>query len=102
MLQQRERANLITARDCKPMPTQQRIENLKAYCQQWQESLENVTKRRDHLCSLQSEGLYIFENDGENLLPVLIKEADQAVLQLQKILIRMQSLRDRAVNGEDV
>jgi len=84
------------------MATQEQIEVLKQYCQQWQDALQNVTKRRDQLLSWQNEGVFIFENNGENLLPTLIKEADSAVLQLQKILTKMESLRDRAINGEDV
>jgi hypothetical protein len=84
------------------MADQKRIEALKTYCEQWKESLNSAAANRDHLLSLQSEGVSIFENGGSNLLPTLISEADAAVLQLQKILIKMESLRDRAVAGEDV
>ena len=84
------------------MVTQERIEALKQYCQQWQDALQNVTKRRDQLLSWQNEGVFIFENNGQNLLPTLIEEADSAVLQLQKILTKMESFRNRAINGEDV
>jgi len=41
------------------------------------------------------------ETEGD-LFPTLIKEADDAAKLYQKILIRMEFLRDRAVNGEDV
>lgn len=84
------------------MATQQRIENLKKFCQQWKEHLESAERRRNELLFWQSNGLYIYENDGENLLPTLIEEADSAVQQYKKILIKMESLRDRAIAGEDV
>ena len=84
------------------MANQERIYALKQYCQHWRDNLQNVAKRRDQLLSWQKEGIFIFENGGENLLPTLIQEVDQAVLQLQKILIKMESLRDRSINGEDV
>lgn len=84
------------------MATPNRIEALQRFCEQWKESLNALTARRDHLLSLQNTGVYIFENDGPNLLPTLISEADAAVLQVQNILIKMESLRDRALAGEDV
>jgi hypothetical protein len=82
--------------------TQQRIDNLKKFCEQWRAHLQDAVKRRDELLFWQSNGLSIYENDGENLLPTLIAEADNAALQYQKILIKMESLRDRAIAGEDV
>lgn len=84
------------------MATQQRIDNLKKFCEQWKDHLRDAGKRRDELLFWQNNGLSIYENDGENLLPTLIAEADSAVLQYQKILIKMESLRDRAIAGEDV
>lgn len=83
------------------MANQKRIEALQRFCEQWKESLNSAAANRDHLLSLQASGFSIFENDGPNLLPTLISEAEAAVLQLQKILIRMESLRDRAMRGED-
>lgn len=83
------------------MATQKRIETLKQQCQQWLDSLHNMTRHRDQLRACQNE-IFIFENDGINILPTLIKEADDTVLQWQKILTKMESLRDRAILGEDV
>lgn len=82
------------------MATQQRIEALKQHCQQWRDSLQNVTQNRDHLLAFQNE-IFRFENDGENLVPTLIKEANDTVLQMQKILTQIESLQDRAILGED-
>lgn len=84
------------------MATQQRIANLKKFCDQWKDHLQDAVKRRDELLFWQKDGLLIYENDGENLLPTLIAEADSAALQYQKILVKMESLRDRAIAGEDV
>ena len=84
------------------MATAKRIESLMAYCEQWKRSLESLTTRRDELLSAQANGISIFENDRDNLLPALIREADAVVLQVQKILLKMQSLRDRAISCEDV
>ena len=85
------------------MATPERIADLEAYCKQWEDSLANVTERRDQLLSWQSNGMHIFENDSEeDLLPTLIAEADSAARTFQKVLIRMQFLRDRAIAGEDV
>ena len=84
------------------MATQERIDALKGFCQQWLEQLENAEKRRTQLLFWQSQGLYIYESGNENMLPSLIAEADRAVQQYKKILIRMESIRDRAVAGEEV
>lgn len=84
------------------MADQKRIEALQRFCEQWKKSLDSAAANRDHLLSLQASGVSIFENDGPNLLPTLISEADAAVLQLQRILTNMESLRDRAMHGEDV
>lgn len=84
------------------MTDPKRIEALRRFCEQWKESLNELTARRDHLLSLQNTGMYIFENDGPDLLPTLISEADAVVLQVQNILIKMESLRGRALAGEDV
>jgi len=83
------------------MPTQSRIEALRQFCQQWHEHLQSALRRRDELLGWQSKGLSIYEHDGDNLLPTLIDEADKAVQQYKKILIKMESLRDHAICGED-
>ncbi|MET3132634.1 hypothetical protein AAKU55_002911 [Oxalobacteraceae bacterium GrIS 1.11] len=86
------------------MATQQRIDNLTQFCEQWENRMQDAGKRRDELLFWQANGLSVSENsdDGENLLPTLIAEADRATLQYQKILVKMKSLRDRAIAGEDV
>ena len=84
------------------MADRKRIEALQRFCEEWKISLDSAAANRDHLLSLQASGVSIFENDGPNLLPTLISEADAAVLQLRKILSSMESLRDRAIRGEDV
>ncbi|GMR03577.1 MAG: hypothetical protein BMS9Abin22_078 [Gammaproteobacteria bacterium] len=84
------------------MASEQRIEDLKTYCKQWQESIQHMAKRRDQLIAWQKEGTVIIENDNENILPTLITEADDAVKLYQRIHKKMESLRDRAINGEDV
>jgi hypothetical protein len=76
----------------------QRIEQLKQACERWEDLLERSTKRRDELLILQSEGVSISE-DGVNILPKMIDEADLAARNYQRILIRMQSFRDRVING---
>ena len=84
------------------MATQQRIDDLSRFCEQWKDHLQDAEKRRDELLFWQRNGLSIYENDGENLLPTLIAEADSTALQYKKILIKMESLRDRAIAGDDV
>jgi hypothetical protein len=84
------------------MATQKRIEDLTTYCERWQDCLKSAIDSRSHLLYLQGMGVSTFENDGPDLLPTLITEADAAVLQYQRILIKMESLRDRAIAGEDV
>lgn len=85
------------------MATPERIENLKAVCAQWKESLENVIKRRDELLTWQNMRVHIVENQNEqDLLPIMIDEADEAARNLHSILVRMESLRDRAIAGTDV
>ncbi len=85
------------------MASNQRINVLKLYCAQWKESLEGLEARRDELISWKEKGIFIFENDNkEDLFPTLIEEADNAAKTYKKILIHMEALRDRAINGEDV
>lgn len=85
------------------MASAQRIENLKAYCAQWKESSEGLTKRRDELLSWQTQGIHIFEGRSkQDILPTMIAEADVAARNVYAILIRMEALRDRAIAGEDV
>lgn len=84
------------------MLTQQRIENLEKHCQQRQDNLQKLFDRKDRLLSEHKNGLFIFKNGSENILPVLIKEVDEEILQSQKILIKMESLRDSAISGQGI
>lgn len=85
------------------MASAERIKDLNVYCEQWYESAQNLTKRRDELLSWQSSGVHIFGNGNpEDILQMMIAEADAAARNVNAILIRMQALRDRAVAGEDV
>jgi len=85
------------------MASPQRIEDLKTYCKEWQNTLEEAEARRDELILWKQQGTYVFTSDSdEDLFPTLIEEADNAVKMYKKILIRMESLRDRAMSGEDV
>jgi len=85
------------------MASPQRIEDLKIYCKQWKESLDNAIKRRAELFSWKEQGLYIFNDDtNEDKLQDWIDQVDSTVITYQNILIKMESLRDRAINGEDV
>lgn len=84
------------------MATQQRINDLVKFCEQWKDYLLDAEKRREKLLFWQGSGLSIYENDGDDLLPSLIDEADSAALQYKKILIKMESLRDCAIAGEDI
>ena len=83
------------------MATQKRIEALKQHWQQLQDTLQSMTQDRDQLRACQNN-TFMYENGGENLLPTLIKEAGDAILQWQKLLTIVESLRDRAILGEDV
>jgi len=85
------------------MANSQRISDLEEYCKQWKQSLHDAEARRDELLSWKQMGMFVFENDkGEDQFPSLIEQADDAAKTYHKILIYMESLRDRAKNGEDV
>jgi hypothetical protein len=83
------------------MATRKRIDTLKQLCQQLRDTLNDMTENRDQLLACQNE-LFVFENGGENLVPTLIKEANDAILQWQKLLAIAEPLRDKAIRGEDV
>lgn len=84
------------------MATQQRIDDLKQFCQQWHERLQSIEKHREQLRIWQRNGLHIDDIDGKSLLPTLIEEADKDVQQNINILAKLNLLRDRAIAGEDV
>ena len=76
------------------MASAQRTKDLKTYCKQWKESLENIAARRDQLLAWQNDGLVFFEENNENILPTMISEADAVVLRLKKEIGRA-SCRER-------
>jgi hypothetical protein len=84
------------------MSTQQRIDALKQSSEHWERRLQNLTEGRDELIAWQNEGVSVLNSSGENVLPSLIEEAEEAVQRVLKILTEMESLRDRALRGEKV
>jgi len=85
------------------MATQQRIENLKKFCDQWEQSVSSAENNRDDLIRWKSMGMRIFDpKTNEDQLPTLIEEADDAVQSYKKIHLNIQSLLGRAMSGEDV
>lgn len=85
------------------MASEQRIKDLQLYCKQSKENLEASEAHRDELISWQKKGMFVFENDNnEDQFPSLIEAADNAVKMYKKVLIFIESIRDRAINGEDV
>lgn len=85
------------------MATTQRIENLKTYCEEWKESVIEAEAKRDDLVKWKNDGMSVTTSDSEkDLFPVLIKEAEKAVEIYKGILVKMETLRDRAISGEDV
>lgn len=84
------------------MASEERIKELDAYVREWKAALETVTRIRDRLLRDKKLGLTLLDENGNDVLPDRINEVDAAVRQHQEIVIRMNSLRDRAVFGEDV
>lgn len=84
------------------MASQKRIDDLEAYCKGWAESCQHAAAHRDWLLDLQAQGVMIADPTSQNLLPELIAEADFRALRNHRIKTYMESLRDRAINGEDV
>jgi len=84
------------------MASRKRIEDLNAYVRDWEVALATISKIRDRLLQDKARGLTLVDENGIDVLQDRINETDAAVREHQKILIRMTSLRDRAVNGENV
>jgi hypothetical protein len=83
--------------------TRQRIENLKSYCEEWKGSVIEAEARKDELIKWNNDGMSVTSSDSEkDLFPILIEEAEKAVEIYKGILVKMETLRDRAINGEDV
>lgn len=85
------------------MASKERVSQLQQFCDQWRQSLKEAEERRDDLIKQQNSGVTIFTSDAEgDLLPTLILEADEAAKIYKKCLIKLESVRDRAIAGEDV
>ncbi|NOT66338.1 MAG: hypothetical protein HOP06_10000 [Methylotenera sp.] len=84
------------------MPTQQRINDLTTYVAQWKAALAQLTEYRDTLLKINTKGVSLTDEAGNDLLQQRINTNDAAVLEHQRILIGMQSLLDRALSGENV
>lgn len=82
------------------MATEERIDNLNKFCEQWKESLKSAEKQRDNLIELKNSGVSAFDDNGKELFPTMIEEADEAAKIYKKILIKMESIRDGAISGE--
>ena len=84
------------------MHTQQRIDALKRSSKHWEHRLRKLAEGRDELIGWQNDGVAYLNSSGENVLPSLIEEAEEAVQRVLKILTEVESLRDRAMRGEKV
>jgi hypothetical protein len=76
------------------MATQERIDQLKQYCEDWERWSKNAAEQRDRWLKLQSEGLHSFGLDG------VIQDLDVTARECGKALIRMQAFRDLVIAGK--
>jgi hypothetical protein len=83
------------------MPSQQRINDLKSYVEQWKSALVQITEQRDTLLDIQNK-YFITDKSGKDWLQQKIRGADMAVLSHQENLTIMESLLLRAQSGENV
>lgn len=83
------------------MASEKRIADLKRYCEEWCARLDSATAARDHWLAVKQSGVSIQDHSGRDVLQDMIDAEDSAVLQYQRILIRMEALRNRAIAGED-
>lgn len=84
------------------MASEERIKQLEAYVRDWKAARDTVTGIRDRLLRDKKLGLTLLDENGNDVMPDRINEADAAVRQHDEIVARMTSLKDRAVSGEDV
>lgn len=85
------------------MVSNQRVEDLIAYCEGLKNSVIQAEARRDELIQWKNDGMSVTTSDSaEDLFPTLIEEANKAIEIYKNILIKIEALRDRALNGEDV
>lgn len=84
------------------MSTQQRVDDLEIYVEQWGTALSQISQLRDTLLKIQSKGFALRDEAGHDMLQQRLRMVDEAILQHEKIHTRMQNLLGRALSGEDV
>ncbi|KNY42078.1 hypothetical protein AKG94_17750 [Vibrio harveyi] len=78
------------------MSNSSRINDLEAYVKEWEESLKSVAQRRERLLEHQDKLFPSDDSDAYEQLRERILEADKAVLEHHRILIRMEAQLDIA------
>lgn len=81
---------------------EKRIKELSDYVEYWEKTLEEVENIRTRLLQDKELGFVLLDENKNDVLQERINMVDSSVIQHQGILIRMKSLRDRAISGEDV
>lgn len=81
---------------------EKRIKELSDYVEYWEKTLEEVENIRTRLLQDKESGFVLLDENKNDVLQERINMVDSSVMQHQEILIRMKSLRDRAISGEDV
>ncbi len=84
------------------MPSQQRINDLKNYVEQWESALVQITEQRETLLDIQNKYFILTDKASNDWLQQKIQAADMAVLSHQKNLTIMETLLWRAQSGENV
>jgi hypothetical protein len=84
------------------MASEEGIKELKSYVRDWKVARDTVTGIRERLLRDKQFGLTLLDENGNDVLPDRINEADTAVREHDEIVARMTSLKDRAVAGENV
>ena len=78
------------------MSNSSRINDLEAYVKEWEELLKSVAQRRERLLEHQDQRFASDDSDAYEQLRERILEADKAVLEHHRILIRMEAQLDIA------
>ena len=78
------------------MSNSSRINDLEAYVKEWEELLKSVAQRRERLLEHQDQLFPSDDSDAYEQLRERILEADKAVLEHHRILIRMEAQLDIA------
>lgn len=77
----------------------ERIKQLDAYCSQWRQSVDHYEELRNQLLKWQEMGMRHYTSDSEeDLMPTLIREAENAIQLHKVILCRIESLREKSIN----